>query len=311
MVTRNENRAWHLLLLIIGGLTLLRLLLAPCTQLLPEEAYYWTYAKHPALGYYDHPPMVAWIVGLGTHLCGNTQLGVRLINLLLWVVSCFGLLMTGRLWFEERVAIGAALLFAILPIFALIGFIVTPDGPLVYFWILTLYALSRAVQKDDWKYWLLAGVAFGGAMLSKYYAVILAPSFLWFLLLSQRYRSWLKRPQPYVAVVLALVIFSPVIIWNSHHEWASFAFQTTRTVAQKGSMLRRVGVFWGMQLGVVTPVGFVLFGVAAWQAIKRGWLKQDDSWNFAASFGLPLFCLFTAASFKTEVHINWTAPAFL
>jgi dolichol-phosphate mannosyltransferase len=129
--------------------------------------------------------------------------------------------------------------------------------------------------------------------------------------LSPKYRFWLKRPQPWIAVVLALIVFSPVIIWNYQHEWASFAFQSTRTVGQKGTIPRRVGIFWMMQLGVLTPLGLALLAVAGWQAVQRGWFKHADNWNFAGSFGLPLFFLFVAASFKTDVHINWTAPAFL
>ena len=296
------------LMFVIVAVTLLRLGFAPRTELIPEEAYYWTYAQHPALGYFDHPPMVAWTVALGTRVLGNTELGVRLINSLLWVATCFLVLATARRWFEERVAVGAALLFVAVPVYLGIGFLVTPDGPLIFFWALALYAITRAVQTTATRYWWLAGVAFGGAMLSKYYAVMLAPSLVMFLILSPRYRFWLKKPQPWLAAIVAALVFSPVIIWNSQNNWASFAFQTSRTVEQRGSVGGHVGLFWLAQLAVLTPVGLALLGAAAWRAVRR---IREDAWNFAAAFSLPLFGLFTAASFKTAVHVNWTAPAFL
>lgn len=299
------------LALVVAGLTGARLWFSGQTELLPEEAYYWMYAQHPAFGYFDHPPMVAWIIRAGTHVLGHTQTGVRVVNMLLWVGTCATLFATARCWFGERVALWTAWLFVLLPVFVGAGFIVTPDGPLVFFWALTLYALTRALQSDRTRYWPLAGVALGGALLSKYYAVLLAPSLLWFLLLSPKYRGWLRRWQPWATLALGLAVFSPVILWNAQHDWASFAFQSARTISQKGSLPEKVGMFWLMQAGVLTPFGLVLFAAAAVHGVKRGWLGRDDAWNFAMSFSLPLFLLFLAASFKTEVHINWTAPAFL
>jgi dolichol-phosphate mannosyltransferase len=110
---------------------------------------------------------------------------------------------------------------------------------------------------------------------------------------------------------IALAVFSPVIIWNAHHNWASFLFQSTRTAGAPKNMLRDVLLFWLVQLGLLTPPVFALFAGTAARGIRRGWLQRDDKWNFVASFSLPLFFLFAAASFKTQIHVNWTAPAFL
>ena len=84
-------------------------------------------------------------------------------------------------------------------------------------------AISRALQTERTGFWLIAGVAFGAALLSKYYALLLAPSLLLFLLRSSKYRFWLRRWQPWTALALGLIVFSPVIFWNAHHDWASFA----------------------------------------------------------------------------------------
>lgn len=312
---------------LVVALAVVRLFCATRAELLPEEAYYWTYWKHPALSYYDHPPMVAWVIGAGTTLFGDTEFGVRFGTIVLSLASCGLLFLTGRLWFGRQAALWAALLFTILPIFLGTGSLAFTDGPLVFFWLLTMYAVTKAIHHDSvapqplaggtsshttrQMYWLLAGLAFGGALLSKYTAVLLAPSLLLFLLFSRQYRGWLRRPEPWVALALALVVFSPVIIWNAQHDWASFRFQTSRTSQLNPHTAHDVLTFWVMQVGVLTPLLLLLFAAAAVRAIRLGWLQHQDHWNFAAAFFLPLFLVFVRASFKTNVHINWTAPAYL
>ncbi|MFZ4703008.1 MAG: glycosyltransferase family 39 protein, partial [Candidatus Methylumidiphilus sp.] len=302
-------------ILVIGSvlaLTIIRLLLANQTELLPEEAYYWTYSQHPALSYFDHPPMVAWMVMLGTAVFGNTELGVRIAAILLWPASASLLFLTGRLWFGGKVAKSVVLLFCLCPVFVGIGFIVTPDFALVFFWLLTLYAITKALFNHNDYFWLLAGISFGCALLSKYTAVMLAASLFLFLLTSANYRFWLLRFQPWLALLVGIAAFSPVIIWNSENQWASFLFQSNRTeVGNNDPMRVELGTFWLYQLWALTPPLFGLFAYALVPAIRRGWQLHDDRWNFAMSFALPLFLVFTVASFKTKGHINWTAPAYL
>jgi dolichol-phosphate mannosyltransferase len=306
-----DKGLWLAVICMVAVLTVLRFSLCGIVELLPEETYYWTYAQHPAFGYFDHPPMVAWIITVGTTLFGDTALGVRIVTFVLWMASAGLLFLTGRMWFGRRTALAATLFFTLLPIYVGMGLIVTPDAPLVFFWVATLYVISKALHTGRGGYWLLAGVTFGGALLSKYYALLLAPSLLWFLLLSPNHRHWLRRPQPWLALPIALAVFSPVIIWNAQHQWTSFLFQSTRTVGPQKNTLRNVSLFWLVQLAMLTPPFFALFTGAAARGIRRGWLQHDDRWNFVASFSLPLFFLFAAASFKTEIHVNWTAPAFL
>ena len=297
-------------MLTVVLVTVARLFCAAKAELLPEEAYYWTYWKHPALSYFDHPPMVAWVVGLGTALFGDTEFGVRAGMIALSAGAAILMYRLGRIWFDRQVALWATLLFTLLPIFAATGLFAFPDGPLIFFWLLTLYAVSKAITQHA-AYWLLAGGAFGGALLSKYTAVMLAPSLFLFLLFSREHRRLLLRPQPWIALAIALLMFTPVLVWNAQHDWASFRFQTSRTSHPNPTTGLDVLIFWLMQVGVLTPMLFALFAVAVVRAVKRGWLQGDDRWNFAAAFFVPLFLVLVRASFKTGIHINWTAPAYL
>lgn len=299
------------LLLAVAGLTALRLVVAGRAELLPEEAYYWTYAQNPAWGYFDHPPMVAWIIGAGTHWFGDTEFGVRFVNILLSVGTCLALWVTARWWFGAAAAHAATLLWVLLPVSVGAGLIVTPDAGLLFFWAVTLLAVTAAVKTERGFWWIVAGVSFGGALLTKYYAALLAPSVLLFLMLSPAHRGWLRRAEPWVALAVALAVFSPVIVWNAQHDWASFRFQTNRTAGPAGHVLENVCTFWLTQAGMVTPLVLALFVAVAARGVRRGWMRGEADWGFVVSFGLPVFALFALASFKTAVRINWTAPAFL
>jgi dolichol-phosphate mannosyltransferase len=314
----NENHrkpATPALMFVVSGLVVL-LFALKCwatanMELLPEEAYYWTYAQHPALSFYDHPPMVAWTIRLGTSIFGDTEFGVRFGTLMLAMGSTILIFITSRLWFGLTTALWACLIFTLSPLYAGIGFLATTDGPLVFFWLLTLCFLSKALLSRRTGYWLAAGIGLGAAMLSKYSGVMLAPGLLLFLLSSPTHRFWLSRWQPWIAFLIGFVVFTPVIVWNAQHDWVSFLFQATRTVDQKPQVFHYVLEFWLSQLVILTPPVFVLTMAAAWRAIRKGWGEHQDHWNFAVSFFLPPFLVFFVASFATSVHVNWTAPVYL
>ena len=112
----------------------LRLIFLPWVELLPEEAYYWNYTQHLAPGYLDHPPMVAWLIAIGTHLLGHNPAGVRLGAVVCWAVSARFVFLTARDSFGERAATRTLLFMALLPAFFGTGFFMTPDAPLVACW---------------------------------------------------------------------------------------------------------------------------------------------------------------------------------
>ncbi len=107
-----------------------RFVIALLIELTPQEAYYWNYAMHPALSYFDHPPMVAWVISAGQFLLGKSELGVRIGGLFLNLLSTGLLYALGQLWFGRRAGLWAALLFQLLPLFFVYGVLITPDVPL-------------------------------------------------------------------------------------------------------------------------------------------------------------------------------------
>jgi dolichol-phosphate mannosyltransferase len=312
----SRSLAWRVAAVgLVGYTVLLRLLYLGLADLLPEEAYYWNYAQHPDWGYVDHPPMVAWLIGLGTRLLGDTEFGVRIGTLLCWFVTAgfsFGL---ARRLFDKAVALATVLLVAVLPFFFLFGFFATPDAPLTACWAGTLYFLERALLGNRRRAWWGVGLCLGLGMLSKYTIVLIIPAALTFILADRSCRRWLRRPEPWLAALVSLMLFMPVILWNLEHGWASFAFQGPRRFARPPEFGLHLQALFMMAL--ITPVG----AVAAVQAILSGrdWRLDGDPsrtharqvrW-FTVVFTVVPLSVFLAFSLRHEPKPNWTGPIWL
>lgn len=305
-----EWRALAVGLVLVGFL--LRLLYITQVELLPEDSYYWNYAQHLDLGYLDHPPMVAWLIWLGTAVFGDTEFGVRVGALCCSLVASFFMYRLTRNLFGEASALVAVVLMQILPFFFLAGMLITPDAPLTAAWAATLYFLERALIAGQARAWLFAGVSIGLGMVSKYTIGMLVPAAFLFVILDPASRRWLLRWEPYAGAVIALVLFSPVILWNAQHEWASFAFQTSRRLAERPRFALHKLII--SMLVLLTPTGFLTLLVSRF---TRGTSAPDESadtprrWLFIRLAVLVPICVFVAFSLRHDVKIDWTGAPWL
>jgi dolichol-phosphate mannosyltransferase len=302
------------ILAIVGYALVLRALYAPLLDLLPEEAYYWMYAQDLSLGYLDHPPAVAWLIALGTRILGQNELGVRLPALVCWGITAFFLFRLARNLFDRNAAFASLLLVAVCPIYFSVGLVMTPDAPLHACWAGCLYFLERAMLHRRGSAWVGVAVCAGLGLLSKYTIGLLAPAALVFLATDPDARSWLRRPHPYVAALGALLLFSPVILWNMQNHWASFAFQGTRRLSHSPSF--SLHLLLGSAALLLTPVGLV--GIVAAMLSRRGREpaserseRGDRSRRFALIFTLVPLTVFVAFSLRHPPKLNWTGPVWL
>jgi hypothetical protein len=308
-MTAGEGRIARRTALTVGALVLLRLVVAAVTPLAFDEAYYWTWSRSLAGGYYDHPPMVAVLIRLGTSIFGDTEFGVRVAAVLLAVPMSWAVYRTTQILFgDARMAATAVIMLNATLMVAVGTIIVTPDAPLLLAAALVLYALARLHETGRGTWWLAVGVAVGFGLLSKYTAFFFGAEIPLWLLLVKRERRWLLSPWPYLGGVVALALFAPVIVWNAEHHWVSFIKQFGRARAD-GFTLRYLLEIIPAQIAFATPSVFIL-GALGLAALLR---KNAAAPAARALINVSVWTLvayFAWHSLHQRVEANWLGPVY-
>jgi hypothetical protein len=288
-------------------ITVFRLLLIDKFGLGVDESHYLLYSRHLTWGYFDHPPMVAFLAALTT-LLGDSVFFVRLGPVLCSGISLILLrYLALALYRDEGVAFWAVILLHLMPYQHLLLVGLLPDAVLNIFWCGTLLAVWRAMQTGKWSLWILAGLLFGGALLSKYHAVLLVLCLLGYLCTSPEHRFWLKRIQPYVAIVTGLAVFGPNIVWNSRHGWISYAYQLGQGA---GDGIDPVKFLTGIagQAGAWSPIIFGLLIAVCIVIVRQKKIGAAD--RFAAWTSIPIFIFFCLAGLTTTILPHWTSAGW-
>ncbi len=312
------NIRWRVLsLAVLAYACILRILFAGIIDLMPEEAYYWNYATHPDIGYLDHPPMVGWLIYLGTYVFGDNEFAVRIPAFASWAAAAFFMYrLAARLY--DRTAVFITLLFlSTLPFYFGIGLMTTPDAPMYAAWTGALYFLALALLDERHWAWLGVGACLGLGMLSKYSMGLLVLASLFFVLrhIRGKTRLTMLRPQLYLGAVLSTVLFLPVIVWNAQNGWVSFAFQGPGRFS-RGVEFSLHETFLNALI-ILTPLVFL--ALVDVLSRKRGsaavsFLEEFDpeglKLSFARIFTLVPLSVFVLHSLGSNPKPNWTGPVW-
>ena len=293
----------------ILALVVLRLGAAAWTPLTFDEAYYWMWSKHLAGGYYDHPPGVAAVIRLGTMIAGDTELGVRLVSILLALPMSWAVYRTAAILFGGvRVAATAAMLLNVTLMAAVGTLIVTPDAPLLVASSFVLFCLAKVLATERGAWWLAVGAAVGAALLSKYTALFFGPAILIWLVSVPKLRHWLISPWPYLGAAVTLAIFSPVILWNADHHWVSFVKQIGRARIEdfKPAFIAEL---IPTQVVFATPLVFTLGAMGLYALLKRKAGASAARMLINATFW-TIVAYFIWHSLHARVEANWFAPVY-
>jgi len=279
-----------------------------------DESYYWIWSRYLDWGYYDHPPLVAWMIRLSTEIFGVNKFGLRFPAVLAWLTTAIVVYRIGSRVFSGGSLAGwlAALVLISIPIFQVGFHIVGPDSPLMLFTSLTYLFAYNAIDRLSGKDWILAGVSLGFALLGKYTAVLL-PAIIFLALVSSRgSRRELLRWQPWAGLVLAAICFLPVIYWNSQHDWVSFAYQWGHgTGAANNFSIYKMLDYVSQQVSAVMPwtwfaMIYASFRLPALIAPE----KRKSMPLIEYGFWFPLLFFGFAGSFSTSMH-NWPVIAYI
>ncbi|MGO9835517.1 MAG: glycosyltransferase family 39 protein [Polyangiaceae bacterium] len=309
--------------------TLVRLLAVGPLPLGNGEAYYFTWSRFLGWSYYDHPPIVAWMVRLTTSL-GVSSATVRLGPIL--AAGLFGLLLyrLAERLVRPRAAFFALVLVTALPNFLASSFILNPEAPLAPLWVGFLLAIEGMREEDDAYRPLLAGALLGLAFLAKYTGVLLVPAALLYVVASPRMRRWLGRPSFYAGGAVALLISLPVVAWNAARGWPSLHLHFVEragaaapavgenTINHLVEISSSDGAGWvhGVarvlvgQLMAYSPLLFPLLVVGLVQSLRR--FRRDDRDLFLTAFSWPvLLPLLVAMTALKDAEQHWTMVAFV
>jgi len=277
-------------------------------QLSPDEAYYWDWSRELSWGYYSKPPMVAWLIALFTRFLGVSEYAVRVPAVLCglgFLVIFYRLThrLFGRL--PARWALFAA---ALVPIFTVFGLLMTIDPPLLFFWTAALYWGWLAAEKNRRFHWLSLGIFCGLGLLTK--QTMLAFGFFYGLWLLAFRRELLRTPGPWLALVVALVLWAPNLYWMATHQWITLR-HTEHHFREQGLNPAGPLRFLAEQAGVFTPL---LFGLFLWVSLemlrRRNWRAEPRLTYLWALSAWPYLAVLPLSFFR-KVNANWPMPFFV
>ena len=253
-MTLNARNA---LLPLLAASFALKLLLAIFTPLSGDEAYFLIWGQQPNLGFYDHPPMVGWLLWLMLQI-SDAEWVLRMPVLLFTSFIGYGLYRLLRDWDEEK-AVLIALIYLLSPMNWL-GFIITTDAGLIFFSFMTVWLLVRALQSGQTKHFVWAGVALGLACLSKYFVVLLGTAIIVYWAATPSARAQSKKFLWLFAATLPFIAIN--VYWNYGHCWANVMFNVYNRHDNTGLALDKPVLYGLLHVYLLSPL-------ALWWLIKR------------------------------------------
>lgn len=280
------------LFIYLVGLFLLNLFQSAFVELSYDEAYYWIYSQFPSWGYYDHPPMVAWLIKVGS-IFGHSELAVRfMFN----VLGCGSIYYLWKITNQKNIKTFIALTLSLTLVQAS-GFLALPDTGLLFFATLFLYFVKGYIAQETSKNILGLIVSITLLFYSKYHglAVVLFTAFA--------YPAFFKRKSFWLVVASVIVLYLPHMYWQYSQEFVTFKFH----LFGRGEKVFDVDNMLNYLSSQIVLFGiFNLFILIA--LVKKVDLK--DNWErilFVNVFGFLILLFFV--SFRNQIEANWTVTA--
>ncbi len=297
-------------ILIFGLAFIVRLIYTLQVKISPDEAYYWDWTRFLSFGYFDHPPMIAWLVKLTTLVTGNTLTSIKLTCWLCFLGMALSLFLLSRQYLTKSITYIFLLALVLgTPFFGIFTLALTPDLPLNLFWALGLYIGYFALFQPSYKNWILLGIVAGLGLLSKYIFVLFFLSMAAVIIGHPKLRFHLKDIKLWIAFVISFLVFLPNIIWNAQHEWAAYSFQLSHGLGKHGYSMKYFWEYLGGQAGIVTPFIFFLIIGAIVLVIKK-FRGRPELIYLVVFTALPLL-FFGYSSLKKRGEANWPSEAYL
>ncbi len=307
-----EENASRYLYLVLGAILCLRVisLWFNNSELFFDEAQYWFWAQDPAFGYFSKPPVLAWIIGIFTSVCGSdSSFCIRLFSPFVHTVTAIFIFRTTRILFDSKTGFWAAVLFITLPGISFSSTIASTDVPLLMFWSIALYAYVQLWQRGGMGWGLLFGIALGAGLMSKYAMMYFIGCVFIHALIERNRRHPLFKLEFWIGLIVGAAILVPNILWNMQNGFVTVS-HTGDNISWSGFDLNFKGVleFFGSQFGVFGPLLFGMFLATLWK-------MRTDSISAAhrmmVAFSVPILLVIVFQALMSKAYANWAAATYV
>ena len=293
--------------------TVLHLLTMGQAELTNDEAQYALYGYYLDWSYFDHPPLSGWLNAI-TLQFSDSDFALRIWPVLLAALTSFLLYgFTRELFPSETIWIGAVavLLYQASIISQAFAIAMLPDTPLIPIAIAAAWLLHRALKQNQQHLWIYIGILFGLAGLAKYTAVTLVFTAIAGLLIYKS-RNVIFTKWPWIAVLLAAIIISPVIYWNYVNDWISISYQINHGAPESPWLLKNFLITQAAQFITYTPAIFIFGLFAIFSALKNTAKNiKNKNERYILAFSLPALVLFDSMSGYFPALPHWTALGWI
>ena len=303
-------------ILLILLFSILRLITAGAIELGNDEVYYRMYAQYLQYNYFDHPPVIGWLIRLTTlNLWFDNEINIRLGAIISSAAVTWIFYLMGKKLGNAYTGYVAALIYSVTFYGSIIsGLFILPDAPQMVFWSLGLYLLTDIacythINRSKKRKVLLFGLIIGLAMMCKVSSAFLWVGFLTYIVLYNR--AWLKEPVLYVSGLLTLILFYPVIHWNIENHFVTYLYHSHRVDITNGSFsLMAIISFWAGQFFYYNPILFVYMAIALKKAFSNDLPILNSQKRLLLLCSLPLIATAFLISPFQQVLPHWTGPAY-
>jgi 4-amino-4-deoxy-L-arabinose transferase-like glycosyltransferase len=306
----SDGRYILALAVCLGALLAMRLIAlhASAIDFVTDEAQYWTWSRDLDFGYFSKPPLIAWLIRATGDICGQSEACIRSASPVLYTLASLMIFATGRALFDTRVGFWSAILFATAPGVSYSSQLMTTDVPLILMWTVMLYFWVMLVKRKSMGFAILLGVAIGVGLLAKQamiYAILCAGCHA---AVSREAREALKGGRGLVAIVIALALFSPNIVWNAQNDFPT-AKHTGANIGWQYPYVHPINLLAYViaQFGVFGPILLVVLLRASYREIRE---PRDQRKILLLSFSLPVLALLVVQALLSRANGNWSATAY-
>jgi hypothetical protein len=270
------------------------LISASFTLLYSDESYYRLFSQQLAFGYFDHPPMIALFIRIGS-LIVNNEAGVRLVSVMA-VTSALYLIY--RLSDVKNPVLFMAVIFSVFAL-NLLGFMALPDAPLLFFTVLFFTAYRKFLINEDVKNTLLLSVVMAALLYSKYHGILV----IFFTVISNL--RLLKSGKFWIAASIGILLFTPHLAWQVKNSFVTFSYHLFERSVSHYDFTVTLEYLFG-QILFYGPFAALFMYLALVKYKVNDLFGKALIWNIWGIIGF-----FLINTFRGRVEVNWTLPVMV